>query len=216
MGSPATLPAMSQRATSMAPMARYVVWRFLCHIARYRRSRSSGSWLSTTGFRYWMSDCPSMCAPRMEEPRKACPLTPSSVSTVTRPSWLLPLNFPVCRPYVVAGISSQPNSVRWTSVIFMVQGDYHRCCYADPLTRLSPRLTSLHFSSNCGPLPRGGGEGSEDQGEGMFVNPSPIWGEGRVRGEVHLTRLRAWSEVEFVLVTLPSRRRGWTRCGSPR
>ena len=58
----------------------------------------------------------------MEEPRKAWPLTPSSVSMVTRPSWLLPLNFPVCRPYVVAGMSSQPNSVRWTSVIFMVGG----------------------------------------------------------------------------------------------
>src|SRR5712692_10710070 len=125
MGSPATLPAMSQRATSTAPIARYVVSRFLCHIAWYRRSRSSGSSLSTTGFRYWMSDCPSRCAPRIEEPRKACPLTPSSVSMVTRPSWLLPLNFPVCRPYVVAGISSQPNSVRWTSVIFMAGGDYH-------------------------------------------------------------------------------------------
>src|SRR6266852_8864435 len=131
MGSPATLPAMSQRATSMAPIARYVVWRFLCHIAWYRRSRSSGSWLSTTGFRYWIRDWPSRCAPRIEEPRKACPLTPSSVSMVTSPSWLLPLNFPVCRPYVVAGISSQPNSVRWTSVIFMVQGDYHTLARPD-------------------------------------------------------------------------------------
>ncbi len=33
IGSPATLPPMSQSATSMAPMARSVVCRFLCHIA---------------------------------------------------------------------------------------------------------------------------------------------------------------------------------------
>src|SRR5262245_31865349 len=38
---------------------------------------------------------------------------------VTRPSWLLPENRPVWRPYVVAGMPSQANSVRVTSVIFM-------------------------------------------------------------------------------------------------
>src|SRR6266536_5301956 len=72
-----------------------------------------------------MSDWPSMWPPRIDEPRKACPGTPSSVSTVTRPSWLLPLNRPVWRPYVVAGISSQAKRVSRTSVIFMAGGDYH-------------------------------------------------------------------------------------------
>src|SRR5262245_14436699 len=38
--------------------------------------------------------------------------------TVSRPSWLLPLKRPVCRPYVVAGISVQANRVSVTSVIF--------------------------------------------------------------------------------------------------
>src|SRR5262245_30680865 len=61
----------------------------------------------------------------MDEPRKAWPGTPSSVSMVTRPSWLLPLKRPVWRPYVVAGMSSQAKSVRRTSVIFMVGRAYH-------------------------------------------------------------------------------------------
>ena len=67
-----------------------------------------------------MSDCPSMWAPRMAEPRNACPRIPSSVSIVRRPSWLAPLKVPVCRPYWVAGMPSQAKSVRWTSVIFIV------------------------------------------------------------------------------------------------
>src|SRR5262245_49782725 len=65
-----------------------------------------------------MSDSPSRWAPRCAEPRNAWPSTPSSVRTVSRPSWLLPLNRPVCRPYVVAGMSVQANSVSVTSVIF--------------------------------------------------------------------------------------------------
>src|SRR5262245_40871024 len=65
-----------------------------------------------------MSDSASRWAPRCAEPRNAWPSTPSSVRTVSRPSWLFPLNRPVCRPYVVAGISVQANRVSVTSVIF--------------------------------------------------------------------------------------------------
>src|SRR5262249_54218779 len=65
-----------------------------------------------------MSDSASRWAPRCAEPRNAWPSTSSSVRTVSRPSWLLPLNRPVCRPYVVAGISVQANRVSVTSVIF--------------------------------------------------------------------------------------------------
>src|SRR5213593_565306 len=109
---------MSQSATSTAPIARYVVARLRCQSPWYRRSRSRGSWPITTGLRNWISDSPSRWAPRWAEPRNACPSTPSSVFIVSRPSWLLPLNRPVCRPYVVAGISVQANRVSVRSVIF--------------------------------------------------------------------------------------------------
>src|SRR6266498_2859263 len=103
----------------------------------------------------------------MEEPRKAWPLTPSSVSMVTRPSWLLPLNFPVCRPYVVTGISSQPNSGRW------IQNERERS----------------HCES-LSPLGRGQGEGRSsyllrshlDRADGLDAD---FLGEARlVRGEL--------------------------------
>src|SRR5512145_920897 len=111
---------MSHRATSTAPMARSVVLRLRCHIACHSRSRSSGSWPSTSGFRNRMSDAPSIAAPRDEEPRNAWPSTPSSVRTVSSPSSLLPLKRPLWRPYVVAGIPLQVKSVSVTSVIFIV------------------------------------------------------------------------------------------------
>src|SRR5262245_55490057 len=73
----------------------------------------------TIGLSAVISDCPSRCAPRIAEPRKACPSTPSSVLSASSPSWLLPENRPVRRPYVVTGVSSQPNSVSVTSTIFI-------------------------------------------------------------------------------------------------
>src|ERR1700680_4137953 len=51
IGSPAFLPAMSHSAISTAPIERTVATRARAHKRRLRRSRSSGSWPITTGFR---------------------------------------------------------------------------------------------------------------------------------------------------------------------
>ncbi len=71
IGRLATLPAMSHKAMSTAPIARMLATRARAHSSRLSRSRSSGFCPMTMGLRKWMRPGPSRLAGLEEVPRNA-------------------------------------------------------------------------------------------------------------------------------------------------
>ena len=117
----AILPARSHSATSTAPSGRsWFNMRMRDHIRWKWRSRSSGCSPISIGLMILMMRLASPLAGRLDEPRKLCPSKPWSVLMVTSPRSLFPAKRPLWRPYWVAGMSSQANSVTLTSMIFIV------------------------------------------------------------------------------------------------
>ena len=115
MGSPATLPAISHSATSTAPMALVDTERFIFHMRCQMAPLSRGLAPTMAGLMNCISGPACASAPCREEPRKACPSTPSSVWTVSTPrSWVPPKEPP---PVCQLGLF-QLNMVMLTSVIF--------------------------------------------------------------------------------------------------
>ena len=117
MGRPAILPAMSQRATSTAPMALVETDRLSFHMLAQMAPMSSGLRPSSKGLMNSISGPTKASAPCLEEPKKALPDTPSSVLTVITPSSLWPPNVPVAVPQEAV---FQLNRVTLNSVIFMI------------------------------------------------------------------------------------------------
>src|SRR6058998_2911890 len=66
-----------------------------------------------------------------------------------------------------------------------------------PLDLLSPRLAAAPLSSNCGPLPRGGGEGRRhSRHAALFILiPLPQWGRGQGEGVRCSRTIRASATV---------------------